>query len=372
MKNIDKVAFPYRSSTHLPFLHVVGESGSWAKHGLDVDYDRQILKGDAHRQVAAGEVEFVGGNHISSYGKRARGDQWVYLGQTLNFVNPKLVVRQDSGINGLSDLRGKRVGTRGHHPGLNDYLMLKKRGIDADRGQVEFVNKVDGVESIEGAAQLSPDAQKVKRTPLWQWIRDGKIDAALLMPPAQLFAAEAGLKVIDIEPMPMIWFTTVSSGLGFVEKHPDIVDRFIKGLIEGIHFFKTEREKSIEIIQRRYTKEGQLNREQATYMWQNLAPQFSTNLYPSMAAIGNVYEEALREDAEAAKVNPLELWDTHHIRRIADSGFVSNLYANGKADPDAKHARDPEFQKDQQKKQEAVIAAVKACGHPLDTSCSCH
>src|SRR5262249_43084593 len=151
---------------------------------------------------------------------------------------------------------------------------------DADRGEVEFVNKVDGVESVEGAAQLTGDVPKVKRTPVWQWVRDGKVDAALLMPPSQLFAAEAGLKVIDIEPMPMVWFTTVSSGLAFVEKHPDIVDRFIKGLIEGIHFFKTEKEKSIEIIQRRYTKEGQLTREQAAYVWQNLAPQFAPNLFP--------------------------------------------------------------------------------------------
>ena len=70
--------------------------------------------------------------------------------------------------------------------------------------------------------------------------------------------------MIDIEPLPMIWYTTISSSLPFVEKHPDIVERFLKGIIEGIHFFKTQPEQSIEIIQRRYTKEGQLNHAQAT------------------------------------------------------------------------------------------------------------
>src|SRR6266566_7401416 len=112
MRNVDKVSFPYRSSTHLNLLHVISESGSWAKHGLDVNYDFGISKTDAHRAVASGEVEFVGGNHISTYGHRARGDKWVYLGQTLNRVDPKLVVRPDSGINGIGDLRGKRIGTR--------------------------------------------------------------------------------------------------------------------------------------------------------------------------------------------------------------------------------------------------------------------
>jgi ABC-type nitrate/sulfonate/bicarbonate transport system substrate-binding protein len=372
MQNIDKVSFPYRSSSHLTFLHVVGESGSWAKHGLDVDYDKGISKDDAHSQVASGAVEFVGGNHISTYGKRARGDKWVYLGQTLNSVSPKLVVRQESGINGIADLRGKRIGTRGHHPGLNDWLLLKQRGLDLDHDDYEFVRKVDGLESSEAAEQLGPNAKKGERTPVWQWVRDGKVDAALLLPPSHLFAADAGLKCIDIEPLPMIWFTTISSSLPFVQKNPDLVERFLKGLIEGIHFFKTEREKSIDIIQRRYTKEGQLNHAQATYIWQTLAPQLSPKLYPSMKAISNVYEESIREDDDATKVNPMELWDTHHIREIDDSGFVAGLYGEAKADPHAKHAHDPEFKKEQAKKQEEVIAAVKACGHPLDQACGCH
>ena len=94
---MDKISFPYRASSHLVLLHVINESGAWAKHGLDVNYDFQILKNDAHRAVANGEVEFVGGNHISTYGHRARGDDWVYLGQTVNSYNLTLCVRADSG-----------------------------------------------------------------------------------------------------------------------------------------------------------------------------------------------------------------------------------------------------------------------------------
>jgi len=202
MRNIDKVSFPYRASTHLNLLHVISESGSWAKHGLDVNYDYQISKTDAHRAVASGEVEFVGGNHISTYGHRARGDKWVYLGQTLNAVHPKLVVRPGSGINGIADLRGKKVGTRGHHPGLNDWLLLKQRGLDVDRDEVELVRKVEGLETAEAAQQLEGAAAEAakgqKRQPLWQWVRDGKVDAALLLAPAHLFAADAGLEIIDI------------------------------------------------------------------------------------------------------------------------------------------------------------------------------
>jgi ABC-type nitrate/sulfonate/bicarbonate transport system substrate-binding protein len=375
MRNIDKVSFPYRSSTHLNLLHVISESGAWAKHGLDVDYDFQISKTDAHRCVTNGEIEFVGGNHISTYGHRARGDKWVYLGQTLNSVKPKLVVRPQSGINGLADLHGKKIGTRGNHPGLNDWLLLKQRGLDVDRGDIEIVNKVDGLESTEAAEQIEGEgrAQKKKqRTAVWQWVRDGKVDAALLLAPAHLFAADADLKVIDIAPLPMIWYTTISSSLPFVEKHPDIVERFLKGMIEGIHFFKTQPEKSIEVIRRRYDREGELSREQATYIYQQLAPALEPKLYPSIAAIANVYEEAKRQDPDAKKINPMELWDLHHIRQLDDSGFVASLYGTGSRDArSAKEQQDPEFQREQEAKQAKVIAAVKACGHPLGEACDC-
>src|SRR6516165_2240466 len=136
---MDKISFPYRSSSHLVLLHVVAESGAWAKHGLDVDYDRHISSGDAHRLVPTGEIEFVGGNHVSTYGRRARGDSWVYLGQTVNQVNHQLAVRDDGEINGLADLRGRKVGTHGNHPSLNDWLFLKQRGLDSDRDDIEFV-----------------------------------------------------------------------------------------------------------------------------------------------------------------------------------------------------------------------------------------
>jgi ABC-type nitrate/sulfonate/bicarbonate transport system substrate-binding protein len=374
MRNMDKVSFPYRASTHLNLLHVIAESGSWAKHGLDVNYDYQITKEEAHGAVSSGEVEFVGGNHISTYAHRARGDNWVYLGQTLNTVNPKLVVRPDSGINGIADLRGKKVGTRGMHPGLNDWLLLKQRGLDADRDDLELIKKVGGLESAESAEQIrGPNAEaerSKKRTPIWEWVRDGHVDACLAMAPSHLFAADAGLKIIDIEPLPMIWFTTISSSLPFVEKHPDIVQRFLKGTIEGIHFFKTQPEQSIEIIRQKYTKEGQLNRAQATWIYQNLAPMLEPKLYPSMAAIANVYEEAKQYDADAKKINPMALWDMHHVRQLDDSGFIDGLYSNTH-DKHAKDRKDPEFRREQERKQAEVIAAVKACGHLEGENCGC-
>ena len=316
---MDKVSFPYRSSSHLVLLHVVAESGAWEKQGLRVDYDRHISSTEAHRAVPAGDVEFVGGNHVSTYGRRARGDTWVYLGQALNQVNHQLVVRPDGEINGLADLHGRKVGTHGNHPSLNDWLFFKQHGLDSDRDDIEFVKHSKNRDEAPGATP--------EKTPrLWDMVRDREVDAALLAPPASLFAQAIGLKVIDVEPLPMIHFTTISSSLGFVEKHPDIVERFLKGLIEGIHFFKTKPDQAIRIICEKSGERGKMNMEQAAITHKSMAGILEPKLYPKMQAIANVYEEAIRQDKDAKKINPMELWDLHHIRRLDDSGFVDQLY----------------------------------------------
>jgi ABC-type nitrate/sulfonate/bicarbonate transport system substrate-binding protein len=323
---MDKIAFPYRSSSHLILLHVIAESGSWEKYGLDVDYDRKIGSVDAQAGIESCAIEFCGGNHVSTYGLRARGSNWVYLGQTVNQVNHHLVVRPDSGINGIADLRGRKLGGAGSHPILNNWLYLKQRGLDQDRDDYELICQ----ELFKPGTMDEVESDK-KPPPLWHWVRDGIVDAAFLGMPASLFAKAAGLKVIDVDPLPMIQFSSVSTNLKFVQKHPDLVERFLKGMLEGIAFFKTKPDESIEIIQKRYTKSGQLNREQAASTHHSLARVLEPKLYPKMDAIANVYEEALRQDKDARKVNPMELWDTHHVRRLDDAGFIDNLYGGQRA-----------------------------------------
>ena len=40
----------------------------------------------------------------------------------------------------------------------------------------------------------------------------------------------------------MIFFMTVSSSMGLVEKRPDIIERVLKSVLEGIAVFKTDKE----------------------------------------------------------------------------------------------------------------------------------
>jgi NitT/TauT family transport system substrate-binding protein len=284
---------------------VIQESGSWEKHGLQVEYDYFISAEDAHKNVANGSVEFVGGNHVSTYGKRATGDRWVYIAQSVGLLNHRMVVRPDSGITKVSDLKGKVIGSRGQHPGLNTWLYLRQNGLE---GSVEVVRARGEGES------------------LWEWVRDKKVDAAFVTPPADLFARRAGLKTVNVEFLPMVWFTTVSTGLPFLEQHPDIVERFLKAFCEGIAYFKTHRQESVKIIKEKYKEEGELDDEAAAYLHQDIANILLAKPYATIQSIANVYELGKKQDPAAEKIEPMALWNFHHLRRIDDSGFIDNLY----------------------------------------------
>jgi ABC-type nitrate/sulfonate/bicarbonate transport system substrate-binding protein len=242
---------------------------------------------------------------VSTYGKRATGDRWVYIAQSVGLLNHRMVVRPDSGINKVSDLKGKVIGSRGQHPGLNTWLYLRQNGLE---GSVEVVRARGEGES------------------LWEWVRDKKVDAAFVTPPADLFARRAGLKTVDVEFLPMVWFTTVSTGLPFVEKHPDIVERFLKAFCEGIAYFKTHRQESVKIIKEKYKEEGELDNEAAAYLYQDIANILLAKPYATIQSIANVYELGKKQDPAAEKIEPMALWNFHHLRRIDDSGFIDNLY----------------------------------------------
>ncbi len=318
---MDHIQFPYRSSSHLALMHVIHQSGAWERHGLVVDFDRIISREDAHELVPKGKVEFVSGNHVSTYAKRAQGDTWAYLGQTASRNRLALITRPDIGIEKLQDVRKRKFGSRGRHPGLNTWLYLKQSGLDPDTDQVEIVR--------EAREELPDGTKKVKRKGLLDMLADGEIDACFLGQPRREFARRRGLKVIEIAPQPMVYFVTLSSSLKMVRDHPDIVKRVIKAVLEGIAYFKINREKTIQILLNHHSKEDALDRDGAEKLYDYLAPTLEPKLFPGLDAVANVYLEALKQDegnGDAARIHPLELWNFHFLREIDNSGFIRDLY----------------------------------------------
>ena len=298
---MDSVKFPYRSARHLALLHVVNESGAWKKQGLSVEYDSYVDPEEAHQLLKKGKVQFIGGNHITPYIKRATGDDWIYVGQTANYIGQAIVVKKDSKIQKLADLRGKTLGakgTGGPHTWLNAWLTLQKNGLE----------KAVKIERV------------FKKGRVWKGVQAGDYEAAIVGRPDDLAARRDGMRTISLPLLPMIVFTTVSTTGTFVRENGDLIKRFLKGLADGVKYFKANKKKASEILSSTLPKErGGGDKQMIDYYYRDLTETLTETLYPTMDAIYNVYAEACRYNTAAKKVNPLELWDLHHLRQLRDA-----------------------------------------------------
>ena len=218
-------------------------------------------------------------------------------------------------------MRKRKFGNRGRHPGLNTWLYLKQAGLNPDTDQVELVTEV--------REEDPSGAKKVKGKSLINMVKDGDVDAAFVNQPRTEQARRLGLKVINIPAQDMIFFMTISSSAKMVNERPDVVKRVLKSVLEGIAYFKIHKDETIKILQAKHKKEGDLDLDMATKVYDDLAPRLEPKLYPSLGAVYNVYQEALKQDeknGDAAKIHPLALWNMNFLREIDDSGFINKLY----------------------------------------------
>ena len=57
-----------------------------------------------------------------------------------------------------------------------------------------------------------------------------------------------------------------------------------------------------------------------------LARALEPKLYPQHGGDRQRLSGGAARRQDAAKINPMELWDLHYIRKLDDSGFVDDLY----------------------------------------------
>ena len=301
----------YRSNSHAPLWLVADKSGCWEKNDLAVDTSPQLVREKAVESLKNGHVDLISGNHHNLYVRNAKnGEDFVHLAQaTNNWTENKLVV--GPGIRSVQDLKGKRVvaDKLTSHAGLNVWLFLKQEGIDVDRGDIEMFE-------LRGSSEER-----------WRKVVAGEYDATFVTLPHDGRAVQAGAHVIDVPAIPMIRGVTLTTTTSFVQKHPDEIRLLTKGFVDAIHFFLTRRQETLEILNEHATPILRLQSEaEVERLYDEWAQSLERKPYPSLAAISNVFQLAMRRNPEIADYNPLALWDTHFVRELDDSGYIDGLY----------------------------------------------
>jgi len=246
-----------------------------------------------------GHVNLISGNHHNLYVRNAKnGEDFVHLAQaTNNWTENKLVVTP--AIRSVQDLKGKKIvaDKLTSHAGLNIWLFLKQEGLDVDRGDIELVEM------------------------------RGEFAGTFVTLPHDARAAKADAHVITMRPIPMVRGVTLTTTMSFVKSHTDEIRLLTKGFVDATHFFLTRKQETLEILKEQATPILKLQSDaEVESLYDEWAQSLERKPYPSLAAISNVFQLAVRRDPEIAGFNPLALWDTHFVRELDDSGYIDRLY----------------------------------------------
>jgi NitT/TauT family transport system substrate-binding protein len=311
MSEKKKLRVIYRSNAHAPLWVVADKSGLWGENGLEVDTSPQLVREKAVESLQNGSVDVISGNHHNLYVRNANGEDFVHLAQAANTWTDNLMVVRD-GIKSVQDLRGKKicVDKLNSHSGLNVWLFLRQEGLDADRGDMDLV-------AIPGSAE-----DRYSR------VLKGEFDATFVCIPHDQRVVKAGGRVIPVRVMPMIRGVTLTTTMTFVKSHEEEIRRLIRGFVDTIHFFLTRKDETMKILKNHLPAAlGIKTDEEFAALYGEWAESLERKPYPSMDAMANVFQLALRRNPEVEGYNPVAMWDTHYLRELDDSGYIDKLYS---------------------------------------------
>ncbi len=309
------------SMSHMPLLYVWRDSGVTRPHGFELKIDitgvripgQRFIKHDERAPLLLdGTYDMLSGLHIEPYYYRAKGDKrFVYLAQAQNDWDDRMIATQE--VRGPSDLNGKKVIITATAPCVFGNLKhsLELGGADLDSIEWLRVGRGDG-----GGYRAAVEA-----------VARGEAPAAAVDPPFDRQGEKQGLHRLDIPSVPVIHNATMCANREWIAANEETAYAFLRSMVDAIHFFKTEKQKACEIIERTVARHiDATDADEIEHLWATWAKLLSPKPFPHPLAVWNVYNLDVAHNPEANFVGPFEIWDTSMLRDIDDSGYIDELY----------------------------------------------
>jgi ABC-type nitrate/sulfonate/bicarbonate transport system substrate-binding protein len=287
-------------------LWLAVEEGVGKKYGVDL---RAVYAGRVRPQqlLASGETPLViasGSGAVTSHVLGVKDQVIVAL------LSNKLGggIFSKSEIKRPQDLEGKLIAT-GRPGALNDilvrYVMTCKWGLSPDRD-----------------VKLMP----IGEPPLMlRALERGVVDATSLSVPASFLAKSKGFfELVDYDALGLTYPQhAVTTLRATIAKNPQMIERVLKTLIESVAIFKSNKQKSFSIW-RKYMRGASEEFLEETY--QHTIAAMESVPTPSVQVIASALDMISAHYPQAKQTDPSLIVDPSFVRRLDQSGFISNLY----------------------------------------------
>ncbi|HEY7555529.1 MAG TPA: ABC transporter substrate-binding protein [Candidatus Binatia bacterium] len=281
------------------------QAGLFSKHGVDVE---PIYMGGGMNSLAAvtsNSVQLLAAGSTATISARLGGMDITMLSVQSNKLDYTLFAAPE--IKTAQDLKGKIVtGTR---PGASAdsalRLYLRRSGMEPGK-DVIFVSVGDSQQGRLNALQR------------------GSVSATVLTPPFTGMARQLGFReLIDLRKTDIEYAGNSIAGMvAYIKGHPVLVENFLKGFVESLHFFRTQKEKTISGLMKFMKLNDRGRAEEGYEYYAELMPVMP---YGTPAGVKSVLQFLASGQPKAATASPDEFYDNSYLKKIEATGFVKAL-----------------------------------------------
>jgi NitT/TauT family transport system substrate-binding protein len=304
---LDKVLFgtPMPSGKVMPLI-VAKESGMFEKYGLDVELKYFNSGTMATTALVAGSVAVSCSGGADAVQAMLGGADIQIISGIFNYVDGQIISAKD--ISKPDQLKGKAIGISafGANTELQVKTALKQFGLSAGKDVTLL--------------QVGAPAQRLAA------LEAGNVQATIIEPPLNLMAKKMGmntlLDLLDLKiPAQMIVIATTRS---YLEKNPEIVEKFLKGLVAGIQHMRTHKDETIELM-RKSMKIDDLASLEETYK-EVLIKGVPQKPYASVDGVQILLDWIVEKNPKAQTANAEKMVELKPVKQLDSTGFIDALY----------------------------------------------
>jgi NitT/TauT family transport system substrate-binding protein len=291
------IAYTSISPQYAP-VWIAKEAGLFKNNGIDAQL--VYMRGGilATQALVSNDVNFISAGGGGVVDAVLGGAEIFIVASPINQEPQVLVAKKE--IKEIAQLKGKKlaVNSLAGPSMLSLKMILAASGLDPDR-DVSYLATGPSA-SRYGALQL------------------GQVDATTLTPPFTSAARKAGYTFFESIPgmkeaeLPNAALITSRK---FFEAEPLATEMVIKSVIEGIHFYKTEKFKTPAIL-KKYMKLENADELQETYNF--YVKMLAEKPYPTAKGIQTILDWSKRADAR--KANPAQFIQTKVVEKLDKTG----------------------------------------------------
>jgi len=157
----------------------------------------------------------------------------------------------------------------------------------------------------------------------------GRVQGAMLSMPTSLRAKKMGFPMLaDLQMLGLEYqHTSIATSKVLIKSKPDLVRDFMRAYIEGIHYAKTHRKETLDVLAKylRVDDKDVLDETYETIIG-TLVPE---KPYPTLKGIQTILRELGVKDPAARSARPEQFVDLSIMKELDSSGFIDRLYKSG-------------------------------------------